>query len=483
MKSISILGTSSNAGKSWINTAFCALLARNGYKVAPFKAQNMSNNSFVTLEGGEIGRAQAAQAEACGLRPIAEMNPVLLKPSGDCTSQVVWLGEPGKHIKASEYYLETKELWERVCGVMDWWKSRCDVLVLEGAGSPVELNLMHRDIVNLKPIEYLQGRWLLSCDIERGGVFAQAIGTVNLMPEPVRKLGMGLIVNKFRGDPNLFNGAEKYFSEHIQTPYMGVLPLKEHLQPENEDGFSLKNLKRQNGAKMAWIALPRVSNTQDCEPWNMDSGIHVEWVRRPSQIQDADIIVIPGTKNTLHDLKWLNESGMTEAIKAKAAQGTPIIGICGGFQMLGQSISDPQGIAGSKGSIEGLHLLPLETTFEPKKEVKQVDALCGSDTWKAYEIHMGKTIPQAPCDRLLKVKEGNVTLDEGYQKGNVWGTYLHGLFEAPAMRRKLVDMAKLDGITIANTLWTDHKKAIYNEMADLLESCLNLDAFWKYVGD
>ncbi|MBN2069334.1 MAG: cobyric acid synthase [Opitutales bacterium] len=481
MKAISILGTSSNAGKSWINTAFCALLARNGYKVAPFKAQNMSNNSFVTLEGGEIGRAQAAQAEACGLRPIAQMNPVLLKPTGESISQVVWLGIPGKHIKAGDYYLETKVLWEQVCEVMDWWKSRCDVLVLEGAGSPVELNLMQRDIVNLKPIEYLQGRWILACDIERGGVFAQAIGTVNLMPQAVRDLGMGLIVNKFRGDPGLFKGADTYFAEHIATPYMGVLPLQDHLQPENEDGFSLKRSNKGSGAKMVWIDLPRVSNTQDCEPWNLDEGIRIEWANKPKDLEGAKIIVIPGSKNTIHDLLWLQESGLAEAIREKAATGIPVVGICGGFQMLGESIDDPEGIAGSAGSLAGLNLLPVKTHFESEKTVRQVTAMYGDDAWSAYEIHMGRTLPTRPCHALLKLAQDSEKTIEGYCCENVWGTYLHGLFESAAMRRRLVEAAGIKEARIAPKSWHAHKQEIYSQMADLLESCLNLDAFWRYV--
>ncbi|MBN2234908.1 MAG: cobyric acid synthase, partial [Opitutales bacterium] len=206
MKALSILGTMSNAGKSWVATAFCALLRRRGYRVAPFKAQNMSNNSYVTLEGGEIGRAQAVQAEACGLRPMAAMNPVLLKPSGESTSQVVLHGIPGPPVQAGAYYRDQGQLWEEVRQVLDSWKASCDILVMEGAGSPVELNLMDRDIVNLRPIEYLDGRWILVSDIERGGVFAQTIGTWTLMPESSRRRGLGWIANKFRGDLRLFDG-------------------------------------------------------------------------------------------------------------------------------------------------------------------------------------------------------------------------------------------------------------------------------------
>jgi len=224
MKAISILGTSSNAGKSWVATALCALLRRRGLRVAPFKAQNMSNNSFVTLDGGEIGRAQAAQAEACGLAPCVRMNPVLLKPSGQLGSQLVVLGEAREHIKAADYYRRVEELWPVVREALEYWKTGCDVLVLEGAGSPVELNLMARDIVNLRPIHHLDGRWLLVADIERGGVFSQIVGTWQLLGEADRARGLGVIVNKFRGDLSLFADAGDYLAPRVGAPYLGALP-------------------------------------------------------------------------------------------------------------------------------------------------------------------------------------------------------------------------------------------------------------------
>ena len=226
MKAISVLGTSSNAGKSWMVTALGAWLKRNGIKVAPFKAQNMSNNSYVTLEGGEIGRAQAVQAIACGMRPIAEMNPILLKPSGNGTSQLVLLGEARQHIAAIDYYQHIETLWQTVRDTLEFWRDRCDVLILEGAGSPVELNLMQRDLVNLRPIVHLQGKWILVGDIEKGGVFAQIIGTHKLIPQPAQELGLGFIVNKFRGDLRLFSDAEKHFREHMpHFPYLGFFPM------------------------------------------------------------------------------------------------------------------------------------------------------------------------------------------------------------------------------------------------------------------
>ncbi len=478
MKSLSIFGTTSDAGKSWVATAFCALLKRQGYRVAPFKAQNMSNNSYVTLEGGEIGRAQAVQAEAAGLRPIAEMNPVLLKPCGDSTSQVVFRGVPGPHIQAGRYYEEIGNLWEKVAEVLDWWKTRCDVLLMEGAGSPVELNLMDRDLANLLPIDYTDGRWLLACDIERGGVFAQAIGTVQLMPEAARKRGLGLIINKFRGDIGLFKGAENYFAKHIETPMLGTLPMRYDLQPESEDGFSQQpEMGSSDDPLIAWIALPRVSNTADAHPWTLDTGVQTRWTRSAADLRTASAIVIPGSKNTVDDLKWLREEGLEQVIRQRAAEGVPVIGICGGYQMLGLEISDPEGIAGGAGVIEGLGLLPLRTQYEPGKCVKQVQARWKEASWQAYEIHMGRTEFTDSISPLLVADDH----PEGIRAQNIWGTYLHGLFEAPEVRRSLTELAGIETHRAPSQTWQAHKQSVYTQMADMLEAYLNLETVFRYL--
>lgn len=480
MKTLSILGTSSDAGKSWVATAFCALLRRHGYNVAPFKAQNMSNNSFVTLEGGEIGRAQAAQAEAAGLRPIAEMNPVLLKPAGDSTSQVVFRGVPGPHVEAGKYYETIGNLWEKVAEVLDWWQNHCDVLLMEGAGSPVELNLMQRDLANLLPVEYTNGRWLLCCDIERGGVFAQGIGTVQLMPPADRARGLGLIINKFRGDLKLFQGAEAHFAQHIDVPMLGTLPMRYDLQPESEDGFSKQAIHGQPGdPAIAWIAFPRVSNTSDAQPWTLDSGIRNYWTRSASDLQNAHAIILPGSKNTLDDLRWLRHEGLDQIILQRAAAGVPIVGICGGFQMLGQTISDPTGIAGGSGTLEGLGLLPIQTSYEPEKCVRQVNARWDTAQWQAYEIHMGRTQTTQTTQPLLHTDDQ----PEGIRAGNIWGTYLHGLFEAPEVRRALANAANIPQHHAPQQNWQQHKADTFSQMADCLEEHLDLDNIYRYLDD
>jgi adenosylcobyric acid synthase len=481
MKAISVLGTSSNSGKSWLATALCALLRRKGLKVAPFKAQNMSNNSFVTLDGGEIGRAQAAQAEACGLQPIVEMNPILLKPSGRLGSQLVLLGRATEHIQAAEYYKLVEELWPIVCQTLEFWRKRCDVLILEGAGSPVELNLISRDIVNLRPIHHLDGRWMLVADIERGGVFAQIVGTWGLLEPLDRARGLGVVVNKFRGDLSLFADARHCLAGRTSLPYLGVLPFSPKLQPESEDSLCQESEERGHGDTIAWIRFPHLSNSQDCQPWLLDSGVRVRWIQKIHEIDGAKIVILPGSKNTVADLQWLRETGIEAEVQRAAQRGVPIVGICAGYQMLGESVGDREGVAGDRGVLPGLNLLPVRTTFSKKKEVVQVSALWRGERWQAYEIHMGTTIPTGASASLCSVEYAGAARPEGYQTGNIWGTYLHGLFESPAIRSELASRAGFSNYRPATVCWREHLQSVYDGMADLLEEHLNLEGIWDYV--
>jgi adenosylcobyric acid synthase len=481
MKAISILGTSSNSGKSWFATALCALLRRKGVSVAPFKAQNMSNNSFVTLDGGEIGRAQAAQAEACGLRPTVEMNPILLKPSGRLGSQLVLLGRATEHVGSAEYYTLIEKLWPIVCQTLEYWKQRCDLLILEGAGSPVELNLMSRDIVNLRPIQYLDGRWVLVADIERGGVFAQIVGTWSLLNPDHQARGLGVAVNKFRGDLSLFTEAPHCLAERIPLPYLGVLPFSPQLQPESEDSLCREAEERGDGDTVGWIRFPHLSNSQDCQPWLMDSGVRLRWIQHAHDLDTAKIVILPGTKNTLADLRWLHETGIDQGIIRAARHGVPIVGICGGYQMLGESVHDCEGVAGDQGVALGLNLLPIRTTFSKTKEVVQVWASWGGERWQAYEIHMGTTLQTRPCVPLCSVENGRAACEEGCQVRNVWGTYLHGLFESSAIRSELARRAGFSNYRSATVAWREHLQRVYDGMADILEENLNLELIWNYV--
>jgi adenosylcobyric acid synthase len=481
LKALSVLGTSSNSGKSWLATALCAWLRRRGVRVAPFKAQNMSNNSFATLDGGEIGRAQAVQAEACGLTPIVQMNPILLKPSGSQGSQLILLGKPQRHLRASEYYKLIDELWLIVRDTLEYWRDRCDVLILEGAGSPVELNLMRRDLVNLRPVHYLNGRSLLVADIERGGVFAQIVGTWTLLNPADRDRFLGVVVNKFRGDISLFADAPKYLAEHVPVSYLGVLPYLPNLQPESEDSLCREAEESPQGEKIAWLRLPYLANSQDCQPWLMDEGIQVQWVDHPSQLADARIIILPGSKNTIADLDWLRRTKLDAAIQQAASRGIPVVGICGGYQILGEWLRDPEGVAGDRGVLPGLNLLPIQTTFSQSKSVSQVVVRWGADRWSGYEIHMGVTDPTQSCSALAQVENGQGVAPEGCRRNHIWGSYLHGLFESPEVRSELAALAGLKNYSAGQISWRTHLEQMYDRMADALEEHLETEEIWKYV--
>ena len=483
MRAISVLGTSSNSGKSWVATALCAWLKRRGLNVAPFKAQNMSNNSAATADGGEIGRAQAAQAEACGLLPCVRMNPILLKPSGVSGSQLIRLGKAEGHINAKDYYKQIESLWPTVTESLSYWQSRCDALVIEGAGSPVELNLMDRDMANLRPIEHLNSRWVLVADIERGGVFAQAAGTWSLLKEKYRSRCMGLIVNKFRGDLSLFAGASDCFIPHFGAPLLGTLPYVKELQPENEDSLSHDPTETETGCPIHWIKLPHLSNSQDTNPWLLDEGVRTAWTDSPKSLSHARVIVLPGSKNTIADLKWLKSNGLADAIKAAHNRGALVVGICGGLQMLGEFLHDQDGVAGDKGSEEGLGFLPLTTQFDVNKEVNNVEAIFQGERWMAYEIHMGRTSATRPVEPLLQITGPNGPRDEGYRSQNVWGTYLHGFFEATQVRRELARAARLHWHRASTLSFRKQREDLYNSMADVLENHLNLEEIWRYVAD
>ena len=436
MKALGVLGTGSGAGKTWMTAALCAWLRGQGVRVAPFKAQNMSNNAWVTLDGGEMSRAQAMQAEACGRLPTVEMNPVLLKPSGGMGAQVIVLGRAEGHCGARDYYRETERLWRIVADTLEDWRSRCDVLVMEGAGSPVELNLMARDIANLRPIRHVDGRWLLVGDIDRGGIFAQLAGTWALLAEEDRARGLGAIVNRFRGDAALFPDPQSWLAPHAPGfRVLGTVPLRRDLQPEEEDGFSPADQDRGQGDTLAWVRTPHAANLTDCQPWWDDAGVRVRWTDDPDVLARARAIVLPGSKNTMADLRWLRAQGLDRVIRDAAAAGTLVVGICGGYQMLGERLRDPAGLAGDAGEEAGLGLLPVATDFHARKTLRATDAECDGERWSAYEIHMGKTVATGPCETLHQVWNDGRPRPEGSRSGRVWGTYLHGWFESPPPAR------------------------------------------------
>lgn len=483
MKALGILGTSSGAGKTWVTTAFCAWLRREGVRVAPFKAQNMSNNAGALLSGREIARSQIVQAEAAGIEPTVEMNPILLKPTGAQGSQLVLMGESQQHESGRDYYRNFDRLWEVVAEVLDGWKSRCDVLVMEGAGSPVELNLMDRDLVNLRPVRHLDGRWVLVGDIDRGGIYAQLAGTWLLLPEEDRGRGLGAIVNRFRGDIGLFPDPQDWLAPHAPGfSVLGTLPYRSDLQPEEEDGLREEDADRGSGETIAWVRLAHAANLTDCQPWWDDAGVRTRWTADAVVLSQAKVIVVPGSKNTMADRRWLKRTGLDEVIKAAAGRGQLVIGICGGYQLLGEQLIDETGVAGDAGKESGLGLLPTVTEFQQEKVVRPVKVTREDDQWTAYEIHMGRTVVTEEAESLQRVvdTDGGARL-EGTCKGRVWGTYLHGWFESPTVRRWVTSVAGITTHEAHPVIWSEQRQAIYRGMADHLEEHVDLAAVRTYL--
>jgi adenosylcobyric acid synthase len=448
-------GTSSNAGKSWMATAICAWLRRRGVAVAPFKAQNMSNNSYPCRGGGEIGRAQVAQAEACGLEPEPAMNPILLKPNGNGSSQVVVNGRVWKDVPAREYYGYADELRTHVMAAYEDLARRFDAIVIEGAGSVSELNLRHADLVNLGLVTRVRAPWLLVADIERGGVFASILGTVGLLTPEERELLCGFAINKFRGDLSLFDEGVRILETRSGLPCLGVFPFASDIAIDAEDTLAIP-LKRQGapppGARIAIVRLPCLSNATDFRllTW-------ADWITSPPA-GDYDFIVLPGTKSTIPDLVWLKASGLAEWILGQHRRGATVVGICGGFQMLGRTISDPLGADSDVRSAPGLDVLPVATVMSAEKRTEVKTATTrGGVRFAGYEIHVGSTDVQAPLEPFARLDDG--TVDGACVPGAV-GTYLHGALEHPDV------CAELFGVPAP--VFTS-KTAHYERLADWFE--------------
>jgi adenosylcobyric acid synthase len=419
-------GTSSNAGKSWMATAICAWLRSKGVSVAPFKAQNMSNNSYPCRAGGEIGRAQVAQAEACGLEPEPAMNPILLKPSGNGTSQVVVNGRIWRTLTAREYYRHADELRVKVLEAYDDLSSRFEVVVVEGAGSVTELNLRGHDLVNLGLVTRIRAPWLLVADIERGGVFGSVVGTSHLLTSDERSLFRGFAVNKFRGDISLFDEGVRILEERTASRCFGVFPFAAGIHLDAEDSLALETQSREQappGARLAIVRLPHLSNATD---FRLLAWAH--WVGAPP-IGEYDFVVLPGSKNTIADLAWLREVGLADWVLSQHRRGATVIGVCGGYQMLGRAIRDPTGIESPAGEAAGLGLLPAVTTLTRDKRARTVVATTRHGVrFGGYEIHVGVTTLDQPNEAAPFA-----VLDDGRPDGacreGVIGTYLHGAFE------------------------------------------------------
>ena len=499
-----VQGTASHVGKSILVTALCRIFRQDGYRVAPFKAQNMSNNSFVTPSGGELGRAQAVQAEACGIEPMVEMNPILLKPEADHSSQVVLLGKPMARASASYFRTAKPMLWQNVASSLDTLRSQFDVVVIEGAGSPAEINLKQNEIVNMRVALHSGAPVLLTGDIDRGGVFASLLGTMEILEPHERDAVGAYIINKFRGDVSLLEPGLVWLEERTGKPVLGVVPYYRDIEIAEEDSVSLERreqLKSQTGhvLDIAVMGLPHISNFDDFDPLQREPGVRLRYVESRDSIGDPDLIILPGTKTTMADLWWLRERGFAAEIDRKASSGTPVIGICGGYQMMGRRILDPEGVESPDPESEGLNLLPVDTVFAPVKETHRVRgtvsadsgllARAGSAAVEGYEIHMGSSTPTGVSKRPFRIsRTGQAAEDDGLisANGRAMGTYVHGLFNSYALRRAVLEqLAEWKGVELpppSDTGGQLSRDGEYDKLAQTVRDSLDMDLLYRLTG-
>lgn len=496
-KVLMIQGTMSSVGKSLLVAGLCRIYARRGVRVAPFKAQNMSNNGAVCPDGAEIGRAQYTQAVACGLAPTATMNPILLKPEADARAQVVVMGRPQATLPARAYYARKKALWQTVTRALDSLREQYELVIIEGAGSAAELNLKQGDLVNMAVACYAQAPVLLAGDIDRGGIFAQLLGTLWLLEPAERALVKGLLVNKFRGDISLFADGVRILEEKGGVPVLGVIPYTRHAIPE-EDAVALEEPGTipagEGQVDIAIIRLPRISNFDDFDALAAEPGVGVRYVDEVAALGRPDAIILPGSKSTIGDLEWLRRQGLAEAIQQLAASGIAVAGICGGYQMLGQTIHDPEHVESRVDSVPGLALLSTETYFQGEKATHQVEAvITGSGGWLAgvneqrvqgYEIHMGQTGNEQNEHWLEIVRRSGqpVIVPDGGMSANsqIWGCYLHGLFANLEFRRAwLASLGWKGSGTERSAAPLGHA---LDKLADLLEKAVTMEVLDEIIG-
>jgi adenosylcobyric acid synthase len=494
-----VLGTASHVGKSLIAAAFCRLLAEAGCRVAPFKAQNMALNSFVTREGGEIGRAQVAQAEAAGVEPHVDMNPILLKPTGGA-SQVVVEGAPIGVMSARDYYDAKDRLWPRVSAAYDRLAGRFDRVVLEGAGSPVEVNLEEHDLVNLRMARHADAAVVLVADIERGGVFAQVVGTWELLPADIRTRTVGFLINKFRGDVTLLEPGLEFLRQRTGVPVLGVLPYRPDLQVDQEDSLGIELTATATDAgpddlDVAVARLPGLSNFTDFWPLSRVPGVRVRYVDRGSELGRPDLVILPGTKSTVRDLAWLRQVGLASRLVELAREdgGPMIAGVCGGFQMLGTAVEDPFRVESDVACAAGLGLLDVRTRFLATKTRHRVNGvvLASDRPLIGYEIHMGETERGAsvgPWGKLTREPGGEVVWDGAADAaGRTFGTYVHGLFDSLPFTASLVNRLRgLRGLApLDSTDWEAHRDQLarrYAGLAAFLREHVDLAPIGQAVG-
>ena len=481
-KNIMIQGTMSNAGKSLLCAGLCRIFKQDGHRVAPFKSQNMALNSFITADGGEMGRAQVVQAEAAGIAPDVRMNPILLKPTTDVGSQVIVNGVVQGNMKAMEYYKRKREYIPAVMEAYGSLASEYDIIVIEGAGSPAEINLKQEDIVNMGLAKLVDAPVLLVGDIDRGGVFAQLYGTIALLEEEERRRVKGTIVNKFRGDRAILEPGLKQLEQLCGVPVAGVIPYT-HVDIDDEDSLS-ERFNSSNERKLidiAVIRLPRISNFTDFSPFERYENVSLRYVDKVADLHKPDMILLPGTKSTISDLMWLRQCGLEAAVQKAAAAGTLVFGICGGFQMLGKRISDPDGVeAAGITEIAGLGLLDMDTVFLGEKVQTQTTGTfaglsgmlsCLNDmTYEGYEIHMGRS---------------QVELPPVMEQGSVYGSYVHGIFDVPGIADTILQAIckekEIDFAALGTFDMRAYKERQYDILADAVRSGLDMELVYRVL--
>ncbi len=508
-KAIMIQGTMSNVGKSLLAAGLCRVFKQDGYKVAPFKSQNMALNSFITEEGLEMGRAQVMQAEACGIKPSVGMNPVLLKPTTDVGSQVIVNGEVRGNMKAADYFKYKKKLIPDIMKAYHKLEEEYEIVVIEGAGSPAEINLKSEDIVNMGMAKLAGAPVLLVGDIDRGGVFAQIAGTLMLLEEEEKAMVKGVVINKFRGDKSILEPGLVMLRDLTGKEVAGVIPYV-YLDIDDEDSLSERFGKNKDSGiiDIAVIKLPRISNFTDFNSLEHMEGVSLRYVSRPADLKEADMILLPGTKSTMQDLAWLRQNGLEAAIKQMAAKGKIIFGICGGYQMLGEKLSDPAQ-AEASGSMEGMGLLPVTTVFEEEKVRTRVSgsicrmegdlALLSAVPIEGYEIHMGVTyVTERDRGGFFSLIADNITggrekksgdtgklKTDGYVRENVLGTYVHGIFDKEEFLEGIVKtLFKRKGLEYNQIKSVDlktYKERQYDNLADTVRNNLDMEFIYRVL--
>ena len=480
---LAVFGTGSDVGKSIVVTALCRIFAQKGYRVAPFKAQNMSNNSGVTPQGLEMGRAQIVQAEAAGIPPHVDMNPILLKPTSDIGAQVVLSGKVYENSTAIEYHTKKKFFFSKACDALDRLRTKYDLVVMEGAGSCAEVNLMHNDIVNFPIAQYASSPVILVADIHKGGVFAQILGTLQCISQEQRDLTCGFIINRFRGDISLFNDGMLWIEEKTKKKVFGVLPWFNHINIEAEDSVviekpDLKSKRSGDLPAIAVIRLPHISNFTDFEPLSALKGLDICFVEKVCDLSPFKAVILPGTKNTRFDLNWLFSTGWQKELVRYAEKQGHILGVCGGYQILGDFVHDPDGLEGKPGTTKGIGLLPVETVLKAPKTTTLTGFLWNNVSGAGYEIHMGHTERKdgLPMFKVTKQNSQKCNAENGCILDNrIMGTYIHGMFDTPGITRIWLDSIGLHQINVSEKKGLVERNRQYDLLAKYFVKHIDLE--------